>query len=177
MSCFNITKGISSDCLASMGGIKNAWIMDSAAVNYSVEDDVVTGVKGATTANTFQFYFKPNTSNFTSTLNVDAANGTNYVSTEILLQFTRMEAEKRAAVSALAQSEIKIVVEDSNGDLWAFGVSEPVTATGGTGQTGTAKADGNFYQITLTDNNPTFPLTASEAVKTTLTSLSSEPSN
>lgn len=173
MSCFNITKGVEKDCLASMGGIKNAWIMDDSSVTYTVEDDVVTGVTGATTSNTFQFYFKPNTSNFTSTLNVDAANGVNYVSTEIVLQFTRMEAEKRAAIAALAQSEIKMVVEDSNGNLWAFGVSEPVTATAGTGQTGTAKADGNYYQITLTDNNTVFPLSASEAVKTTLTTLKS----
>lgn len=176
MSCFNISKGIDKDCLASMGGIKNAWIMDDASVTYTIEDDVVTGIKGATNTNTFQFYFKPNTSNFTSTLNVDAANGVNYVSTEIVLQFARMEAEKRAAVAALTQSETKIVVEDSNGALWAFGVSEPVMATGGTGQTGTAKADGNYYQVTLTDNNTSFPLSAAEAVKTSLTSLSSTPS-
>lgn len=176
MSCFNITKGVDKDCLASMGGIKNAWIMDYSAVTYTMEDDVVTAITGATTSNTFAFYFKPNTSSFTSTLNVDQANGVNYVSTEIVLQFTRMEAEKRASIAALAQSEIKIVVEDSNGNLWAFGAQEPVYASAGNGQTGTAKADGNFYSITLTDNNTVFPYSASEAVKTTLTSLGSTTS-
>lgn len=93
----------------------------------------------------------------TSTLNVDSANGTNYVSTELVMQFNRMETAKRIAISALALSDVCAIVEDANGNRYALGISEPVNATAGSGQTGQAKGDGNFYSITLTDEHNEFP--------------------
>ncbi len=55
-----------------------------------------------------------------------------------------------------------VIVKDANGKLWYLGYNEPVTATAGTGQTGTAATDGNNYQITLTDQSDTYPYEVDE---------------
>lgn len=155
--CNKSLAGISIDCSTSKGGIKRVYI-----ANYTGAEVFQLGadgnVSGITTGVTFYEYnFKKNTGSMTSTLNVDAANGINYVTSEVLLQFNKMDTVKRIEISALALNDLVAIVEDSNGVRYALGVEEPVNATAGTGQTGTAKGDGNFYQITLTDENSSFP--------------------
>ena len=161
MSCLQTIAGIARDCAPSMGGIKRAWI-----ANY---DDVsaVTVTTGKVTALTMEssktfkeFAFRKGTSSFTSTLNVDPANGVSYVSTEINLVFSKMETVKRVEVAALAVGELAMIVEDMNGILWYFGQEEPVVASAGDGQSGVARTDRNGYSITLMDNCSTFPIEA-----------------
>lgn len=159
MACFSLNGGIAADCNTSMGGIKKVFLMDASVIPVLSGTDVqtVTEISGTTTANTFSFHFKKNTGSMTSTLTVDAANGVNFVSTALALQFTRMEATKRASIAALVKSEVKAVVVDSNNNAWLLGYDEPVAVTEGTGQTGQAKTDGNFYSLTLTDESRDFP--------------------
>lgn len=155
MACNNLAlSGISLDCTASMGGIKKAWMIPHESGNFTVSGGEITDIDGTWKA----YNFRKNTGSFTSTLNVDGANGTNYVSTEITLQFTKMETNKRLEIATLALGEVDVIVQDSNNEYWGFGVEEPVTVTSGTGQTGTAKGDGNFYQIVLTDEQSSFPM-------------------
>lgn len=165
MSCTQTLKGLSKDCAASMGGIKNAWIANfEDVVSVTVTDNqiatITMGDDGATPPVPYKFKkyaFRRGTGNFASTLNVDAAAGVNYVSTEIVLQFSRMETAKRLEMAALALGELALIVEDSNGNFWYFGFDEPVSASAGDGQTGTARTDGNRYQITLQDNSQSWP--------------------
>ena len=104
----------------------------------------------------YEYNFKKNTSSFTSTLNIDPANGINFVSTELILQFNKMNTTKRIEMASLAVNDMYVIVEDCNNKYWYLGMDEPVTATSGTSQTGTVKSDGNFYQITLTDESKTW---------------------
>ena len=160
MACFSLNGGIAADCSNSMGGVKKVFLMDAsitATLSGTGDVQTVTALSGTTTANTFSFNFRKNTGSMTSTLTVDAANGVNFVSTALALQFTRMEASKRASIAALVKSEVKAVVVDSNGTAWLLGYDEPVAVTEGTGQTGQAKTDGNFYSLTLTDESKEFP--------------------
>ena len=93
----------------------------------------------------------------TSTLNVDPANGVNYVSTDLVLVFNRMETLKRIEVAALALGDLAVIVKDSNGLYWYLGKDEPVVSTAGSGETGTARGDGNKYSVTLQDTSATYP--------------------
>ena len=101
------------------------------------------------------------------TFNVDAANGTNYVSTDLVLQFNRMETTKRVEMTALAQGELCAIVEDMNGKFWYLGKDEPVSATAGDGNTGSARSDGNRYTLTLQDVSATWPLEIAASAVTT----------
>ena len=144
-----------------MGGIKRAWIANYDDVaSVTVTTNKITGITMQSSKTFKEFAFRKGTSSFTSTLNVDPANGVSYVSTEINLVFSKMETVKRVEVAALAVGELAIIVEDMNGILWYFGKEEPVVASAGDGQSGVARTDRNGYSITLMDNCSTFPLEA-----------------
>ena len=161
MSCTQTIAGIARDCSPSMGGIKRAWIANYDDVTSVTETtNKISGITMASSKTFKEFAFRKGTSSFTSTLNVDPANGVSYVSTEINLVFSKMETVKRVEVAALAVGELAIIVEDMNGILWYFGKEEPVVASAGDGQSGVARTDRNGYSITLMDNCSTFPLEA-----------------
>lgn len=158
MACSQTLEGIPQDCAPSMGGIVEAYIANFDDVaSVTVQDGQINAITMADAAKFKKYYFKPGTSNFTSTLNVDPANGVNYVSTDIVLLFSRMETAKRVEVAALSVGDLVMIVKDANGKYWYFGYDEPVTATAGDGQTGTARTDGNRYSITLQDNAQSWP--------------------
>ena len=162
MSCSQTIAGIARDCSPSMGGIKRAWIANFDDVEAVTETTgVITGITMASSKTFKEFAFRKGTSSFTSTLNVDPANGISYVSTEINLVFSKMDTTKRVEMAALAVGELAVIVEDSNGTLWYFGEQEGVVASAGDGVTGVARTDRNGYSITLLDNNTTYPKTAS----------------
>ena len=161
MSCTQTIAGIARDCSPSMGGIKRAWIANYDDVaSVTVTTNKISGITMQSSKTFKEFAFRKGTSSFTSTLNVDPANGVSYVSTEINLVFSKMETVKRVEVAALAVGELAIIVEDMNGILWYFGKEEPVVASAGDGQSGVARTDRNGYSITLMDNCSTFPLEA-----------------
>jgi hypothetical protein len=54
-----------------------------------------------------------------------------------------------------------------NGKYWFLGKDEPVSASAGDGNTGTARSDGNRYTLTLQDNGETWPLEIDAAAVTT----------
>ena len=161
MSCAQTIAGIAKDCSANMGGIKRAWIANAEDVSaVTVTTGKVTALTMVSSKTFKEFAFRKGTSSFTSTLNVDPANGVSYVSTEINLVFSKMETTKRVEMAALAVGELAVIVEDMNGTLWYFGFDEPVVASAGDGQTGVARTDRNGYSITLMDNSKEFPMEA-----------------
>lgn len=158
MACNQTLSGLVNDCSTSMGGIVEAYIANFDDVkSVTVTEDQITAIMMADSAKFKKYWFRKGTGSFTSTLNVDAANGVNYVSTDIVLLFSRMETTKRVEMAALAVNDLVMIVKDANGVYWYFGKEEPVTASAGDGQTGTARTDGNRYSITLQDNCSTWP--------------------
>ena len=157
-TCSQTLKGLPVQCDTSKGGIKEVYIASmpesGVTLTYDSAETVVTAISGCSF---YKYNFKRNTGSMTSTLNVDAANGTNYVSTDLVLQFNKMETAKRIEMSALSLGELLVVCVDSNNKAWVLGIDEPVSASAGTGQTGQAKSDGNYYQITLQANDDTYP--------------------
>ena len=161
-SCSNYTlKGIAKSCDASKGGVVDIYVATFDSISGISYESGNTEVVSAITMNSgktfYHFNIRKGTASFTSTLNVDAANGVNFVSTELTMQFTRMEAAKRTEMKALALNELVVIAKDANGNYWLLGEQNPVLANGGASQTGAATSDGNFYQITLVDENDTYP--------------------
>lgn len=182
MSCPQNLVSVSVDCKPNKGGIVKAYIAQYEDGFFEVYADDTTNIpsqvigynSGASQSwESFKVInFRRNTSNFTSTLNRDDANGISYIQSDIALQFSKMETSKRLAVAAMALGEMMVVIEDANGEAWAFGVDRPVTASASVGNTGTNFSDGNNYQITLTDISDYYPIpltqTAYNALKAAL---------
>lgn len=142
------------------------WIAPYTAGAATVDTNKISAISNIASFKGYEF--SKNTASMTSTLNKDLTNGTSYVSTEIILQFNRMETEKRIEVEALSTGDLQIIVRDSNGIYWFLGYDAPVEASAGTAQTGVAKSDGNFYNITFTDESFEYPY---EILDTALTEL------
>lgn len=168
MACTQTLSGLAADCSGNIGGIKNVYLANFADVTaITVTTNQISAITMASTKKFKKYAFKRGTGSMSSTLNVDANNGTNYVSTDLVLQFNRMETTKRVEMAALAQGELVAIVEDMNGKFWYLGQEEPVQATAGDGQTGTARSDGNRYTLTLQDITATFPIEVASTVITT----------
>ena len=168
MACNTIKQFEYEACQPNIGGIKKVWL-----ANY--KEDAATVASGETegTITAFteditwvEYPMRKNVASMTSTLN-NSAEGSSYVTTELAMVFSKMETSKRMAVQALAIGECMALVEDSNGKLWFLGKDNPLTATAGTGETGTAKGDRNAYTITLTDESLEYPYEVSTELRPT----------
>lgn len=174
MGCSRTLNSIPMECTPSMGGIVEAYITQyvDGLFQYSTDtgassSDVVipTEVTGVTSGGTWnKIQFRKGVSNFTSTYNLDAATGLNFVSTDINFVFNKMQTASRIAISAMAYAGMALVVKDSNGKYWAFGLDEPVLLSAGTAETGTAKTDASQYSVTLQDNSLFLPIEVQKSV-------------
>lgn len=148
-----------------MGGIVEVYIANFDDVTErTVTEGKITAITLSDTAKFHKYAFARNTGSLTSTYTFDAAAGVKYVTTDLLLQFNRMETAKRVEISALAQGELVVVAKDANGKFWFLGYDEPVSASAGDGQTGTARSDANRYTITLEDISSEMPYEVDESI-------------
>ena len=160
MSCSQVLNGIAADCQTNVGGVREVYIANYSDVSAIEVDEVSNMIKTITMADSAKFKkyaFKKNTSSMTSTLNVDPANGINFVQTDLSLVFAKQETVKRMEIAKLSLGELRVIVLDANGKYWFLGQEEFVSATAGTAETGTNRSDGNKYTITLTDYSASYP--------------------
>ena len=160
MACSQTLNGIAADCQTNVGGVREVYIANYSDVTTVEIDDSSNMIKTITMADTAKFKkyaFKKNTSSMTSTLNVDPANGVNFVQTDLTVVFAKQETVKRMEIAKLSLGELRVIVKDANGKYWFLGQEEFVSATSGSAETGTNRTDGNKYQIVLTDYSSSYP--------------------
>ena len=160
MSCSQLLNGIAADCQTNVGGVREVYIANYGDVSAVTLDETSNMIKTITMVDSAKFKkyaFKKNTSSMTSTLNVDPANGINFVQTDLSLVFAKQETVKRMEIAKLSLGELRVIVLDANGKYWFLGKEEFVSATAGTAETGTNRTDGNKYAITLTDYSASYP--------------------
>ena len=165
--CLETLGGISVGCETSLGGIRAVYIAkyeDVSAV--TVENEIITAISMSGTSKFYKYTFRKETGNMESTLTVNEQAGTNYVTTNINLVFSKMETKKRTEIAALSKGQLAVIVEDMNGYLWMVGRPEDeyVSASAGTANTGTAKGDQNSYNLTLTGASATYPFEVEKSV-------------
>ena len=142
-----------------MGGILEVLLANREDVA-SVEavTGKISGITMEASAKFKKYTFARNTGSLTSTYTIDQASGVKYVTTDLVLQFNRMETTKRVEITALSVNDLVAIVKDANGVYWYLGYDEPVNASAGDGQTGTARGDANRYSITLQDISKEMPM-------------------
>ena len=160
MACSQLLNGIAASCDTNVGGVREIYIAnydDVTAVEVDEVSNMIKTISMTDSAKFKKYAFKKNTSSMTSTLNVDPANGINFVQTDWSLVFAKQETEKRREIAKLSLGELRVIVLDANGKYWFLGQEEFVSATAGTAETGTNRSDGNKYTITLTDYSASYP--------------------
>lgn len=158
MACNQTISGLAKDCAPSKGGVKRVLLINADEVTAVTEtSSKITAITLASNKKFFEYTFRPNTASMSSNYTIDPANGVNYVATDLVMVFMRMDTTKRIEISALAQNELVALVQDCNGTWWFLGKDNPVYATAGDGLTGTNKSDRNGYSITLHDDSDEMP--------------------
>lgn len=147
MSCTQTLNGIAKDCAPNLGGVKRVYIgnFGEAVITESSSPGVAT-ISGVQLK---RYDFNRGLASMTSTATIDNATGAKYYTTDVVLQFNRMEATKRLEMMALFSVDAIVVVEDENGKLWLPDLSNPMNVSAADGTTGTAIGDANKYGITL----------------------------
>lgn len=152
-------EGIVKSCDNNSGGIYGVWITphDNVASitenitwpNYEITNVTLAGPPSVLFEN---YFVRRNTSNYTEEMAADLVNGSSFVTQTINLVFHRREAAKSNSLKILAsgQQYLDVVVLDANGRYWYFPYMQ-MTASGE--GSGTARADGSRYTVTLVAEN------------------------
>lgn len=153
-SCLTLTSGICRGCMDNVGGIKKLYIIELDEIDF--DNDITVSTDGSITnigASTLKWYvFQPNknSSNFAETINSSVENGTIYYEQVVTAVFGKNEQRKRNVIAELGKGETVCLVVDSNGKYWLVGEKDNGCTLGGSFTTGTTKADGNQWSVTLT---------------------------
>ena len=145
MSCETLIS-IEKPCDNNIGGIKTVWIapQDDVTVTYGTWE-----VTAATLVVPAAVYaINRNTGNYTEDTAIDLINGSTFVTQTITLMFNRRDKDKSEAIHVLGagQQYLAVFIQDSNDKYWYFENAQ-LSATGE--GSGTARADGSKYSITL----------------------------
>ena len=145
MSC-EALQTIEKPCDNNIGGIKTVWIAPQDDVTATITGWEVTSV--ALTNPAAVYAINRNTGNYTEDTAIDLINGSTFVTQTITLMFNRRDKDKSEAIHVLGagQQYLSVFVQDSNDKYWYFENAQ-LSATGE--GSGTARADGSKYSITL----------------------------
>lgn len=145
-----ITKG----CDNNIGGITSILVNDMdnlGTVTVNTTTWTVTSF-GSLVDEFVAFEFRRNTGSYTEELANDLVNGSQFYTQTISLMFHRREAAKSKAIKILGegQRDLAVIVGDANGKYWYFPNAQLTAVAEGSG---TAKADGSKYAVTMVAEN------------------------
>ena len=153
-------EAIVKSCDNNSGGIYGIWITPQDNITSITPTDPslaltgweITGITLATPTLFENYYIRRNTSSFTEEAAIDLINGSSFVTATISLMFQRREADKSRAIKILGsgQQYLTAIVLDANGIYWYFPYLQ---VTGVAEGSGTARADGSKYAVTLLSEN------------------------
>jgi|TARA_R100000479_G_scaffold75127_2_gene36446 hypothetical protein len=149
----DINAGRLVGCKDVIGGIKKVFLMPydetlvSKLTTSGSNDYLIEEIASITV---YQFDLRTNTSSYTSNITSDDANGTTYFEQVLELQLQKIAPLDFPTITNLAQGRVQAFVTDANDNTFLMGTIFGCTVTGGSMQTGTAKADLSGFTITLT---------------------------
>lgn len=153
-SCSTVTlDSIDARCDGSIGGIKRILLAnrdDVTAVALNADGEV-TGITRAEGTKFVEWKFRRNTGAYTSTVEKDIAIGNSFATTEVTLQFSKAEAQKRLAIQNAINANAVVIVEAQNGGKIYLGYDNPVEITNAVMQSGTANTDLDGFTLTFND--------------------------
>lgn len=147
---------IDARCDGSVGGIKRILIANRDDVTATIGTDsnelqYIDSITVATGKKFEQWRFRKNTGSYTSTLSTDPAIGNNTVTTEVTLQFSKAEVQKRLLIQTAINANAVVIIEDMYGKYVYLGLENEVSITAATMQSGTATGDLSGFTLTFQD--------------------------
>ena len=148
-----LTTGFTLDCKDAIGGVRSVRLTTLA--EYEALAAVVANGKVSSWGSASTVFFKydqlKETSSMVETINASAQNGTVYYTPEVTIVMSKLESDRRNEIKLLAQNRLVAIVEtnDETPRFFVVGVTTGLEVSAGTSATGTAYADLQGYNITL----------------------------
>lgn len=165
MACNVTLTGIGYSCEANLSGVKAVYICDYEDVStMTVSNHNITAITMKSGKKFYEYVFNKNTASLTSTLTKDETNGYQYYTNELAGNINKMDTTKHIEIGELMQGRLNCIVNDKNGMFWFLGTDNYATGTACVAQTGAAPEDGNFYQLTITDESKELPYSIDSSI-------------
>jgi hypothetical protein len=152
MACTTL-EDIVKGCDNNIGGITAIYVNDQDNITSITEDTSTWEVTAIVQTARFQtIEFRRNVGSFTEEAAIDFANGSSFVTATINLMLHRREAavSRKIKIMGEGQRDLAVIVKDANGKYWYFPYAQVSSVTEGSG---TAKADGSKYAVSLVAEN------------------------
>lgn len=174
MSC-EALEGIVKSCDNNSGGIYKVWInqQDNIA-SFTLNPTLSWTVDSITLNNPANIYtefeIRRNTGSYTEEAAIDLINGSSYYTKTITLMFHRRDQSKSQAIKVLGagQQYLNVIIQDANGKNWFFPFMQ---LTGASEGSGTARADGSKYSVTLLSEEEYLSYEVTDATVTSVTTV------
>lgn len=174
MSC-EALEGIVKSCDNNSGGIYKVWInqqdnIDSFTLNPTLSW-TIDSITLNNPANIYtEFEIRRNTGSYTEEAAIDLINGSSYYTKTITLMFHRRDQSKSQAIKVLGagQQYLNVIIQDANGKNWFFPFMQ---LTGASEGSGTARADGSKYSVTLLSEEEYLSYEVTDATVTSVTTV------
>ena len=174
MSC-EALEGIVKSCDNNSGGIYKVWINQQDNIAEFTLDGTLTWTVDSITltdpANIYtEFEIRRNTGSYTEEAAIDLINGSSYYTKTITLMFHRRDQSKSQAIKVLGagQQYLNVIIQDANGKNWFFPFMQ---LTGAAEGSGTARADGSKYSVTLLSEEEYLSYEVTDATVTSVTTV------
>lgn len=150
MACVSFSGGIAKDCENNIGGLTKLYLTDfDNIVTYTQSGGTVSAITMASASNFYEFEFNRNSATFTEDLVKSVEAGSALFEQTVTVTIPRRDVAKRNTLALLTQRDLACIIKDSNGLYWYPGAVEGLYLSESTSTSGTAKADGSNYTLTL----------------------------
>jgi hypothetical protein len=150
MACVSFSGGIAKDCANNIGGLTKLYLTDfDNIVSYTQSGGTVSAITMASASFFYEFEFNRNSATYTEDLVKSVEAGSALFEQTITVTIPRRDVQKRNTLALLTQRDLAVIIKDSNGLYWYPGEDEGVYLSESTSTSGTVKADGSNYVLTL----------------------------
>lgn len=150
MACISFSGGIAKDCANNIGGLTKVYLTDFDNITgFTQSGGTVSAITMAAMTSFYEFEFNRNSATFTEDLVKSVEAGSALFEQTLTLTIPRRDVTKRNILGLLTQRDLAVIIKDSNGIYWYPGEEEGMYLLTSTSTSGTAKADGSNYVLTL----------------------------
>jgi hypothetical protein len=150
MACISFSGGVSLNCENNMGGLTKIYLSDADNISsYTETGGTVSAITMASASYFYEFEFNRNSATYQEDLVKSIEAGSALFEQTVTLTIPRRDVAKRNTLALLTQRNLAVIIKDSNGLYWYPGAVEFMYLSESTSTSGTAKADGSNYVITL----------------------------
>jgi hypothetical protein len=150
MACVSFSGGISLNCENNIGGLTKLYLTDFDNVTaFTQSGGTVSSITMAATTKFYSFEFNRNSATYTEDLVKSVEAGSALFEQTVTVTIPRRDVTKRNTLALLTQRDLAVIIKDSNGSYWYPGEIEGMYLSESTSTSGTAKADGSNYVLTL----------------------------